>query len=636
MSQSLFGSNIRSMASPYSGSTPFPDPFNDIATTQMPTTINSALWWAEFIWFHQGMYAMAMRRIASYFLTDVELSGGISNDEKEKYMDQLYNGLDVLTFLYTIGNDRLCYNNSFFSILVPFQRFLRCPSCGDMTILREVATNSVFNFQFTGNFDFVATCPRNNWRGPWEVIDKPRDESQKLILKRWNPHEIELLHDPHTDDVTYLWRIPEYYKNLIREGNLFHLERANMQALRAIQRNELFEFKRDAIFHMKEPTLAGLRNRGWGIPAALTHFRQIWHLQVLRRQNEAIGLDYVIPFRLLTPAPRGGMGAMGGVATSDPLAILNGSDFNAQIKRMINRRRTDPAGWYSLPFPVNYQMLGADANSLVPTELMAQATDALLNETGTPVEFYKGTMNMQSAPVSFRLFESTHRPLVSDMNRALQWICNTLSRILMWEPVKAELRRVTIADDIQKQMAALQLMAGRQLSGTSGLRALGYDYKTERQFLMEEAKLDQELQARQQEEMEQAGFAAEVAKGVNPFAPPPPQDGPGQAGPQGQGVQEGGPAGAQLAAAGGTPVSQYVQSMSPDAPVTPSDIEAAADMLATELLGLPELQKDQQLRELKKFNPTLHSVVIEKLAQKRKQMRDEGGQMLMQQQYGTA
>ena len=51
----------------------------DIATTQMPTTMKSALWWSEYIWTVQGTYRMAMERIVSYFITDLEIDGNRDN-----------------------------------------------------------------------------------------------------------------------------------------------------------------------------------------------------------------------------------------------------------------------------------------------------------------------------------------------------------------------------------------------------------------------------------------------------------------------------------------------------------------------------------------------------------------------------
>jgi hypothetical protein len=146
------------------------------------------------------------------------------------------------------------------------------------------------------------------------------------------------------------------------------------------------------------------------------------------------------------------------------------------------------------------------------------------------------------------------------------------------------------------------------------------------------------MQARQQEEMEQSGFAAEISKGMNPAMqgqPPagggaPPAGGGGAPPPQGGGNPVG-PDAQSAMGAGGTPVDNYIQTMGPNVPVTPNDLQAAASSLAQELLGLPEAVKDSQLRKLKQFNPTLHSIVRAKLDEIRGQMRLQGGAAMQQQ-----
>jgi len=620
----------------------FPDPFLDAASLAMPDTIKNTLHWCEYIYMMFGTYRMAMERIISYFLTDVEIGGEVSDDEKEKYEDFLTNTIDVLTVLQAMLRDRMCYGNAFGSLIVPFNRFLMCPKTGDMYPLKEVYNHSVFKFDWA-NFQFVATCPKTGWRGPWKVIDKADDEERKLKVKRWNPHEIELLHDPYTDEVDYIWRIPEDYKKMVKDGNLFHLERASEQVLAAIKSNQVFRFNPEVVFHMKEPTLAGIRNRGWGIPRILSNFRQIWYVQVLRRYNEAIALDYVIPFRLITPAARTGGGSAGGLPAADPLMMFHGGDFRNQVLNMIRKRRRDPAGWQVLPFPVEYRMLGGDANQLAPRDLIDQGTETLLNDAGTPVELYKGSLQLQTAPVALRLFEATWHHLVHDTNMFLGWLIRQTSQIMSWEVVEARLKRVTIADDMQKQMSALQLMMGQQLSGTSGLKAIGYDWDTEQKLIADEARKQQELQARQQEEMEQAGFAQEIAKGMPPGGGGDPAAA-GGAPPAGGGVAPGGgqaqnmpgPDAASAMGAGGTPVTDYIQTMGPNTPVTPNDLMAAAEQLATELLGQPEGMKDSELRKLKQYNEVLHSLVRAKMDQQRNDMKTQGGAMLQQQQMAGA
>lgn len=616
----------------------FPDPFLDMASLAMPSSMKSVLEWAEYLFMSQGTYRTAMERILSYFLTDLDIRE-VSDDEKEKWLDFFRETLELISSTQELLRDRLAYGNAFASLMVPFRRLLSCPQCGFTLPLREVGENkNTFNFAWD-DMKFVASCPQcktgSGYRGPWKPLDKEDNLEKKLKVKRWSPKEIEMVHCPYTEDVTYFWRIPEDYKRQIRTGHLHHLERVNLRVLKAIKHNQCFRFNENVIYHMKEPTLAGIRNRGWGLPRSLTNFRQLWYVQVLQRYNESIALDYVIPFRLITPVARSGSSSAGGGTVLDPLLSVNGGDFMGTVRSMIRRRRRDPATWQTLPFPVQYQALGGDATQLAPVDLLNQGIERLLNDAGTPVELYKGTLQLQAAPVSLRLFESQWHHLVHDANMFMQWIARQAAQVLSWEDVEVRLQRVTHADDMNKQMAILQMMMSQQVSGSTALGMMGLDWSDEQQRLGEEARKQQEIQARIQEEMEQAGFAQQLAKGEVGGPIPPSQAAAGAAGGAGGGAAPpagGGSPEEQMMGAG--PVTSYVNSMGQNASVTPEDMWAEAESMAQQLLGLPESIKDSELRKLKQSNPMLHSLVRQRMDEIRRDAKTQGGAALMQQQFG--
>lgn len=592
----------------------FPDPFCDAASLAMPENLRTALQWCEFVFNANGTYRMAMERVLAYFLTDVEIGGDqISDDEKEKYLTFLNEVVDIRNVLSCGGRDRQCYGNAFLSLVVPFRRYLICPKCFSQHPLNVVYDEKVFRFSWDRSaLTFNAWCPKCSFQGEWIVQDQPEDVEQKLKIKRWAPQEMEILHDPFTDDCAYLWRIPEDYKRLVRAGSLYHLERVPMPVLQSIRLNQLFRFAPEAIYHLKEPTLAGLRNRGWGISRTLTNFRQIWYVQVLKRYNEAIALDYVIPFRLITPAPRSGSSADGAV---DPLLNMDMGDFMGSVRNMIRRRRRDPAGWNTLPFPVQYQALGGDATQLAPKELIDQGQETLLNDAGTPVELYRGSLSIQSAPTALRVYEATWHPFVHDLNGVLRWLVKQISQLLGWEVVDAKLQRVTHADDINRQMAILQLMMGQQISPTTGLRAMGINYKSEIQQQTEDAIYMAREQARGQEEMDQAGFAAQVAKGQ--LGGPP---GAGAQGAQGQpqgGQGQGGQGGDTTTLQGMDPLAGLP--VDPNTPQRPDEMLQQADGIAQNLMGLPQPMQDSKLRELKQRSEVMHQLVKSKMSSYRKQ-----------------
>ena len=76
----------------------------------------------------------------------------------------------------------------------------------------------------------------------------------------------------------------------------------------------------DAIYHMHAETLAGLPIKGWAIPPIMPNFRLAYYIQLLRRYDEAIALDFIVPFRILFPD-------QGGPQGQDPLQTMNMNNF---------------------------------------------------------------------------------------------------------------------------------------------------------------------------------------------------------------------------------------------------------------------------------------------------------------------
>ena len=618
----------------------FPDPFCDVASLSMPESIQTALRWCEYILNANGPYRQAIDRVVSYFITDVEIKDSgektVGREEKEKFRVFLEDTLSIKNVLHSVALDYLTYGNSFTSLIVPFRRYLSCPHCGLEMPLERVYNSEQCAFSWQ-NFQFHATCPNCKFVGKWKHIDRRGGDNAQMNVKRWSPHEIELLWDPYTGECTYVWKIPEDYRNLIRQGHLHHISRASWEIIQAVKDGKNLMFDKGVIFHLKEDALAGMRNRGWGISRVLTNFRQAWYVQILQRYNEAVALDYVIPFRVITPAPRGGDPSSG-----DPVHSINLSSFSARVSSMIRARRADPARWNVLPFPVNYQALGGDATQLAPRDLLDQGQETLLKCIGMPIELFNGTLTFQAAPAALRLFEANWSHLPHNLNIFLTDLVNNIARVMSWSPVNAKLVRVTHADDLNRQMAKLQLMQGQQISQSTGLKSVGLDYEEEIKRMLEEQRIYAEEQSRMQEEMEQSQQMKAMSQspdmmmgagntGASATGMPPPQGGgdPSQGG--GAPPPEGAPMGPPP-----SPVDQFLSQRqnAPNVPRTPEDLQSQAQLIANQLLSMPEQQKDAELTKLKNADPTMHALVTSMIDDIREQARSEGGQMVMQQQFG--
>ena len=397
---------------------PFANPWATNALACMPETIQDAHRWVEAVLLQQPTYRAAVERCVSYFITNLVISD-TGQQEKKEYESFLTDSFGLLDDCRLIGLDYCGYGQSYTSVTVPFRRFLMCPNCAKQHRHTEFPLSIVFNnpqFHFRWqSFNFHATCPKCAYSGQWDHIDRRDMDENKLRLHRWNVHEIELLWDPITEDVGHIWRIPEYYKQLIRQGKLFHLERVPWEIVEAIRDNNYILFDPGVLYHMKDRTLCGVQNRGYGISRVLLNFGQSWYLQVIRRMNEAIGTDYIMPFRMITPLPKPGSDPN----MTDPLLNADMGGVVGMLDGMLRRHRRDPAGYQVFPYPLQYQVMGGEANELAPFQILDKAEGQLLNAIQCPVEFYKMNVSVTGAPMMFRMMESTWSHFAAQLQRLL-------------------------------------------------------------------------------------------------------------------------------------------------------------------------------------------------------------------------
>ncbi len=600
-----------------------PDPFDDLASQVMPRTMPDALRWAQSVHMLDGTYAQAMRRVASYFVTDVQVqppsSRGekkVTREEKQKWDTVLKKTLKLASQANSVAYDYLVYGVSFTSVRVPFIRHLSCrtPRCGFMAPLEQIGTTSSYGFQWV-NFEFTATCPSCKKTGVWRHDDLPGDAEAGAKIRRWNPHEMEIIDDISSDEQAFIWKIPEHYRRLLSGGagkaSLFHLCRANWETIQAVKRRENILLKPGLIHYMKDPALAGVYTAGWGLSRAVVNFRQAWHNQVLRRFNEAICQEFIVPFRVLSPDSKGGTDP----GSTDPVfGGGGGAMFSAQMRSMIRKHRRDPSQIQISPFPINFQMLGGEAEKLAPFQLIDQAMDSMLNASGVPAELYKGTLQMQAAPAALRLFESHWAHLVDALNSWVDFVVDRMAKICNWEPIDARFMRPRTADDISRQMALLQLMTSRNISQHTGLSSLDLDFEDEQDQLIEEQtyvdEKTKEVQDEAKAKSDQQALPAQSA-----------QQSQGQ--PQGQ--QQGGQQG-QGAPPPGPPPSS--------GPPQVEELLAKSDEIAKRLLEMSESQRHSELIELKKSDTALHALVKSRVDARRQDTKTAGGAQAMASQYG--
>jgi hypothetical protein len=603
------------------GSEALPDPFCDIASMAMPSSMSDAFRWCERVYERMGVYRSAVSRIIAYFITELQVDAK-DREERKKYEDYLNDDLEIKSTLVDVGLDYFFMGNSVTSLIVPLKRYLRCP-CGFERPLSEIRSDARYNFKWQ-NFEFYATCARCGRAGRWNHQDRRSGGKPRIIIKRWNPHELETIYDRYTEKTRFVWKIPEVYRMQVRNGEPLVLENAHWNIIEAVRDNRWILFDEDYLYHMKEHRLAGQENNGWGMAQTLTNFGISYYAQILHKYNEALALDYVMPFRVITPEIKGGP------LEAEPVYKAGMNTFSARVNSMIRARRSDPTRWNVLPFPVKYQALGGDATTFMPKDLLEQAYDTLLNSIGCPIEFYRGTVTAQQTVPMLRIFEAHHQQFRDQLIKFLQFVVDGVSQRMRWEPVKITLLKPRHADDITRQQMQLQLGLNKQISQTTSLRSLDLDFTEETRRKLEEQQIETELTSEKQEEMDQQAAAQQLFQPIGANTLLQQQQQAAQQGGQPGAPQPGAPQqpGGMPQAGGGLGSASIGQSS------TPEQYVAQASQIAQQLLPLDETTRKRQLSQLRQQDPVLQRMVIDQLEQQRESFRTQGGQMLMQQQGG--
>ena len=213
-----------------------------------------------------------------------------------KFFDQ---GIKIKGMLIQIGLDYFTFGNSFISANLKFDRYLKCKSCNASIPINEVK-------YLWKNFQFHGECSKCGTHGIYDIDDQYLNNPSYLKFIRWSPENIDLEYDPLTGETTYYYNMPAAIKAKITRGNKNSLKNTPELFFQALKEKKKIELDSNNLYHFKRNTLAEM-DQGWGKPVILSALADIWYMQTLRRGNEAIAAEHIVPFRTLFPAPTGAL-----------------------------------------------------------------------------------------------------------------------------------------------------------------------------------------------------------------------------------------------------------------------------------------------------------------------------------------
>ena len=443
----------------------YPSPWFDISRSYMPKSIKTLFKYCRTFFYRNGFINSVITKMCEYPITDLLFEKNTDTKVRKIYKNFFDSEIKIKSLLISIGLDYFTFGNSFVSANMKFDRYLQCKTCKTSIPIDEV------KYQWR-NFEFHGECPKCKTHGIYNVDDKYLNNPSYLKFVRWSPENIDLEYDPLTGETTYYYKMPATIRAKIVRGTKQSLKTTPELFFKALKEKKKIQLDANNLYHFKRNTLAE-EDQGWGKPVILSALADIWYMQTLRRGNEAIAAEHIIPFRTLFPAPTGAL---------DPFSQMNLRTWRSKLEDDVRAWKQDPNHIGIFPIPIGSQNIGGDAKMLLVTAELKFLEETIINSLGVPLEFIKGGATWTGSSISLRIVENhflTYRGQLE--NFVNHFVIRKAVELVKFPSVTVLFKRLRMADDSETKRLILELAATNKISLSKLLEEFGISFEEEKE-----------------------------------------------------------------------------------------------------------------------------------------------------------
>jgi hypothetical protein len=423
----------------------------------------------------------ATTKMATYPITEVIVKDADKNI-RDFYETFFTDTIDLHTHLIESGLDYNVYGNTFSSIMFPFVKYLICKKCGN----REPAKSA--RFEFSGA-RFSMNCKCGHY-GETKVEDVYMKNPNGIRLVRWNPADFQIHYSEITGEKLFQWTMPNMLRHDILVGKRHVVSRVPQEFIQSVRDNRPLIFNSSRIFHMKRPSISSKTlGRAWGVPMVLPVIEDVFYLQVLRKAQEQIAAEHLVPLRILFPQGTG--------QGDSPYTMMNLGDWKTQIEEELIKFRRDRNYVPVLPVPVGNQTISGEGRALLLHQEIRAISEQIIAGMGVPVEFVFGGLSYSGSSVSMRMLENVLLNYRQEHKRYMNWIVRQVSDYMGWPTTELQLRDFRMADDLNRRQYLYNLWQAGLLCDQALLEESGFDAAEQK----EKRKLEEKSRFSEQERM---------------------------------------------------------------------------------------------------------------------------------------
>ena len=546
----------------------YPSPFFDMSRTYLPATIQETFEWCAYYYLTNPIVHGVVTKLSAYAVTDLVYDDTAEGRAIKKFYEQTAR---LRTFLVSHLLDRNTYGNGYVTVNFPFRKYLTCRACSYTSLISKVPNKFA-----SASGQFSMHCPKCDRTDIANASDRTIQDINRIVLKRWSPSEITIDVNPITMAKRYYYKPSRATKNEIRLGRKHIVEATPQAFLEAACQDKLVEIDSAEIFHSARPTITrdAPADAGLGSPLIMPVLKEVWLRQILKKSQEVVAMEFVVPFRSVFPEVR----AAGG----DIYAQLNVQTWQKAVSDQIKQWKRDPGHIAVMPVPIGQQMLGGQGKGLMLFQELRSISDDIIAGMGVPTGFFYGEAMYSGANVNMRAMENEFLAVHQDLGHLVAFITHKIARVMGWATPSIQLKPFKMADDMTRQQFATNLAAQNNISKKTALGIAGFEYEKENEQIEKELE---DLGKRQLKAAEsQAAAQAVVQKAQMQM----------QQGAQAQQAP-------QQAAPPGAAPAQPAQA--------PQQSGPSPDQIAQALQAQPEPRRYQILAQLRAQRPELYAQV---------------------------
>lgn len=464
----------------------YANPLATIATKDIPTNIKQLFRLCRYYYSQDALLGALVDKMSEYPITQLVIQEQTGEDLTTKARDKwdylLNVGLDVRSEMKTLNIDKYIYGQGFRYIYLPFVRYCVCQSCGADVPIKQIqeisVSTTIENKQFA--LKGRGACPRCSGSSGnarvFKIIDRKSEARQGLRLVRLNPMRMSLEYNQISGERTWYYQPPDNLRDGLTMGVRTIIDSTELRFLEAAYKQQRVKMNPDRLWVAQADGTPGLWE-GWGVPPLFRVLEDVYYYKILRRANEALAQEHVTPLRIVSPA---------GTGDTSPQRTMNLADWQSKLRVELHKFKGDPNHILVSPIPLNIEQMGGQARVMMVASEMEAAARVIAAGLGCPIEMIWGGLNWSGASVSLRVLENHFLNDRENCERLLKFLVPKLSQYYRMPKVDVKLAEFKMADDVQQQASAVNLMMQGFLSRRSVINEMGYDANEEFDILEQE------------------------------------------------------------------------------------------------------------------------------------------------------